>query len=116
MAKKSLVWGAIAFAAGCALAVIFTRQNELLRESRQGILGESVYSKNACSSESSHSSSKDGISTQGVDIPLICKHIGDGRSPSSIWRDHTSAIFEAAMHPRDTGRIHQNCAFPTSNE
>jgi hypothetical protein len=99
-------------AVGCAITFL-TRQNEVLRESRN--IGATVRSKpvtfcssplpqNASSSAAQNARAKASPSTK----KSVCRIVGDGRTASSTWRAHLHGLLEASIHPMDEGRVHQN--------
>lgn len=123
MTYRRFLSSALVMAGGCAIAFLFSRQNELLRETRDGIQGGSVLglledniiiSEFASSCSSGHSQltssssqleRKSSLSQHQTDV---CRKLGAGRTASSIWRAHFHDILEASILHIDEGRIHQN--------
>jgi hypothetical protein len=109
----------VVIAGGCAIAFLFSRQNELLRETRDGsdfgLFDENmIVSEFASSCASGHLQLSSSSSQVDRKSPLsqhqteVCRNLGAGRTASSIWRAHFHDILEASIHPMDEGRVHQN--------
>jgi len=106
-----------AIAAGCWLVYQLAVQLALLRDYSSGVNSDEVVvaaipststTPSALPPSSSSSCAESRSSRWDERTPLVCKLLGDGRTPSSIWREHFSDILEASMHPKDPARIHQN--------
>jgi hypothetical protein len=110
----------LVIAGGCAISFLSSRQNELLRESRDGMQGGSDFEENiivsdftsSCASGRSQLSSsssllerKSSLSQHQTDV---CRNLGAGKTASSIWRAHFHDIFEASILHIDKDRVHQN--------
>jgi hypothetical protein len=111
----------LVIAGGCAITFLFSRQNELLRESRNGIQGGSdfglleaniIVSELASSCASGHLQLKSSSSQPERKSPPnqhqseVCRNLGDGRTASSIWRAHFPEILEASILRNDEGHKH----------
>jgi hypothetical protein len=123
MAFRRFLSTVLVIAGGCAIAFLLSRQNELLRESRDGMQGggdSGLFEENIIVSEftsscasghsqlSSSSSLLDTISSHSQHHTDVCRNLGAGRTASSIWRAHFHDILEASILHIDEDRIHQN--------
>jgi hypothetical protein len=113
----------LVIAGGCAIAFLLSRQNELLRESRDGLQGGSdsgPFEENIIVSEftSSCSSGHSQLSSSSSQLEQksslrqhqtdVCRNLGAGQTASSMWRAHFHDILEASILHIDKGRVHQN--------
>jgi hypothetical protein len=112
----------LAVTGGCVAIAFVTRQNGLLRETRdiQGSVLKNVAvpsssrSVTFCSSPLPQNNSASSRNARTKHSPpdstrkSVCRNLGDGRTSSSMWRAHLRGILEASIHPMDEGHVHQN--------
>jgi hypothetical protein len=113
----------LVIAGGCSIEFLLSRQNELLRESRDGMQGGSdsgLFEENIIVSDftSSCASGHSQLSSSSSQLerkpslsqhqPDVCRNLGAGRTASSIWRAHFHDILEASILHIDEDRVHQN--------